>query len=133
MIETYLSRSSGRQVEFIPHQLGSKLVAPKSTREGDELWKAFSFLSQKGRLKVSGQDFSHWMNVRELLTRGDEYTICSDQALSVLRHLEFLTGKRFTVVSGDATVALRGPITGNGAAGILEMLKKVASIEITEN
>ncbi|MBL8182864.1 MAG: hypothetical protein JNL64_14785 [Blastocatellia bacterium] len=129
-IQNYLRQASGRNVEFIATNAGTKLSLPRSTRDETTLWDAFALLSKNGRLRVGGQDFAHWIRVREMLNRGEEYTICSDQVKSLLRHLEFVSGKRFTIVSGDVNSKLNGPVTGLGVNGVLETLKKVANIEV---
>ncbi len=132
-ITSYFRRTTGRLVTFIPSKKDSRLALPKAEAGQISQWDIFEYLAKHGQLKIQGHDLNYWKTIRSSLLKDDEFTICAGRADSALDQISFLSGKKFTILSGNASAKLDTPIKGNGVVGLIESLRKLSGVEISEN
>lgn len=128
-----LSRAYGKVVRFSLTDASREVkeIPAFSVRPYD--WSILEFLDQTGDLTINGHKLSFWRTMRESLLKGDEFQICSNRADAVLNEISFLSGKKFSVVAGDAATPLKEPIRGKGLYALLSNLSEVADITIVQN
>lgn len=131
-IRQYFAKTIGRTVDFVPTSSRSKVSYIRSKDGNASHWDALEFLEKNGDLKIDGHSLKFWTDIRDSFLNGGELTICTSRADVALREISFISGKRFSVISGDPKTKLDGEIRGEGVVGLLQSLKKAAKIEIVE-
>jgi hypothetical protein len=129
-----LSRAYPLFVAFEPRQNFSfDLPDSKSTPLSD--WDVLEYLNSNGILTINGQKLEFWQGVKDNFNNGGDLTICTGGATvdMVLRQLSFVSGKQFSVTTGDPQTIVSGAIHGHGLKDFLETLGKMGRVVITEN
>lgn len=129
-----LSSAFGKTIRFTPAKdykspnFGSKQITSNN-------WEILENLSKNGKLTVNGHKIEFWKGIRKTLLEGGEFKICVGDAsvLRVINEISFISGKRFTVLSGDVDKKLTGQIAGNNLYEVVESLRKVSGVTIAEN
>ncbi len=129
-----LSESFGKSISFEPttdefrfNYVSSKLVETSH-------WDILEYLDRNGELKINGHSVDFWKNRRNTLINGGEFAFCTS-SISVnmlLREITFITGKRFSIISGDGNQKITGTIRGNILSEVIENLSKAGGVTIIE-
>jgi len=127
-IRTYFARTIGKTVDFTPDS--NKSTTAYAGKEKANYWEALEFLDEVGTLRIEGHELKFWKDIRDSFLGGGQLMISSERIDSVLNELSFLTGKSFSVVSGDRSAKLNETVSGNGLEDFLGNLQKAANIKI---
>jgi hypothetical protein len=134
-INDYLSKTLGKTVTFETPIKDFKFDYPPSKiSKNTTHWDVLDALAAKGNLRIDDHDIDFWKAQRDYLLGGGAITISTGGGTvqSVLNNLAFITGKNFTVRSGDAS-SMISEIKGSGLSELLQNLSKAGKVTITEN
>lgn len=131
-IRQFFARTIGKIVEFTPASKSFRNSYSKSKSGVASDWNALEVLSGNGDLKIQGHPLKFWADIRDSFLKGGELIICTSRADAALREIAFISGKKFSVISGDSRAPIKAPIKGNGLEDMLQSLRKAANIEIVE-
>lgn len=129
-----LSSVFGKTIRFTPAKdykslkFGSKPITSNN-------WDVLENLSKNGDLSINGHKIEFWKNIRKTLLEGGEFKICvgDASALRVINEISFISGKRFSVLSGNTDKKITGQIAGNNLSEVIESFRKVSGVTITES
>jgi hypothetical protein len=127
------SSISGMNVQFKPTNKNFRLF--EATGSKSSLWSLLDDLSQNGELTINGQKLDFWKGMRKTLLEGGEFKICSggSSVRRLLKIVSFISGKSYSITSGDANTQITGRIEGNNLTEVLENLQKAGGVTIAEN
>lgn len=134
-IGSVLSRSLGKIVTFETSVKNFAFDYPPSKVGASSHWDILEALAGKGNLSVSGHDIAFWKAQRDNLLRGGATTISTGGGTvqTVLNEISFVSGKRFSITSGNAAAAVTEPVKGNGLNELIQSLSKTGKVTIAEN
>jgi hypothetical protein len=127
-----LSSISGMNVRFKPTIKGFRLSEAKRSKTSH--WDLLEELSRNGELTINGQKLGFWKGMQKTLLEGGEFKICTGGASvqRILSMVSFISGKNYSISSGDANARITGQIEGNNLTEILEDLQKVGGITVAK-
>lgn len=130
-----LSRSLGKTVTFETPIKNFKFDYPPSKTGSSTHWDVLEALAAKGKLMVNGHDIEFWKAQRDNLLGGGEIIISTGggTAQAILNEIFFITGKRFSITSGNANALIAEPVTGSGLGQVVQNLSKIGKVTIVEN
>lgn len=133
-ISETLSKFYGRSVVFEPAAKNFTFDHPPA-KTGASHWDVLDLLAAKGKLTINGQSLEFWETMRNNLLRGGEHTISTGGGTvqTILNEISFISGKRFSITSGNAAALVTEPIKGKGLTELIENLSKAAKVTISEN
>ena len=124
----------GKDIQFKPTVKSYKFAGSnaKFTTESD--WNTLEELSKNGELLINGHKLDFWRGIRKTLIEGGEFKICSGGATAqrIINEISFISGKKFSIISGDADREITGQIAGNNLSEVIESLRKVSGVTIAE-
>lgn len=131
----FLSKTFGKIVTFEPTNSKFKFEYSSSDLSTSTHWGILEYLAKNGILKINGHNLEFWQGLRRTLLKGGEFTFCTGSATSemILGEISFITGKKYSIVSGNPKGKIQGEIKGNSLNEILDNLSKAGQITITEN
>jgi hypothetical protein len=110
-VSSELARLTAREVAFVP---ASPQERVNLDAKGIPLWDVLEALSQSGKVRIGGEDFSSLKAVRQALVSGERMSVCIHNASvkSLVEEFAGMSGLPIRVTSGDATalvtLSLRG-------------------------
>lgn len=127
-----LSSFSDLEVSFKPRNEIFSLVLPKG--EETSSWDILEELSRYGEVKINGQDLSFWKEVKNVLLKGGEFKISFGEATPqrLLNTLSFISGKRYSITSGNPDLLITGQIHARNLDGVLALVEAIGQIVISE-
>jgi hypothetical protein len=130
-----LSKSLGRVITFETPIKNFKFDYPPSKTGSSTHWDVLEVLAAKGKLMVNGHDIEFWKAQRDNLLGGGEIIISTGggTAQAILNEIFFITGKRFSITSGNANALIAEPVTGSGLGQVVQNLSKIGKVTIVEN
>ncbi len=125
-----LSTAFGKHIVFVPADPG--FVPNYRDLSLTSHWDVLEYLAKNGTLTINRRELDFWNGLREGLSSGTEFQICSGNASTrqILNQLSFLSGKRFQLTSADKELRSNDPVTGNGLSGLLENLSRTRNVSI---
>lgn len=98
-------------------------------------WNLLEELSQNGELSINNQKIDFWKGIRKTLLEGGDLKICFGGATpqKILNVVSFISGKKYSITSGDAESKITGQVTGNNLSEIIASLQKTGGVTISEN
>ncbi len=130
-----LSKNFGKFVTFKPTNSEFKFEYSNSNSLTASHWDILEYLVKNGNLKINGHDLEFWKGYRQTLLKGGEFKLCvgSAPAQMVLNEISFITGRKYSISSGNPQTKIQGEIKGNSLGEILNNLSKQGQITIVEN
>ncbi len=134
-----LSSAFHKTIVFQPANPDFQISADKFNFTKANDWDVFGYLAANGKLTINGHDVKFWNEIRKSFSdnavKGNEIKFCLGMATpqEYLNELSFITGKRFSVISGNATEKLINPISGSNLTELLQNLGKAGQITIKQN
>ncbi len=124
-----LSKAFKRVVEFVPTSRNFKFDLKPADRERASHWDILQYLAENGDLKINGRDINFWLGVRRNMANGGEINLCTGPVAVrlIVDELSFLSGKHYSIVSGDTETKINGPFKGTMG----EMLANISSQSAT--
>ena len=132
-IGSVLSNTFSENISFEP--TGKSFVFDFPKKDSISHWEILEFLASKGNLKIHGYPLEFWQEMRESLLKGGELNICVGEAsvANILKHVSFITGKKFTIVNGDEQAKIRGSVQGSNLDEFLQNLNKLGKVIIVRD
>lgn len=134
-IGSVLSKAFGKFVTFEPTNSEFRFEYSKSNSLTASHWDILEYLAKNGSLKINGHDLEFWKGLRQTLLKGGEFTFCTGSApvQMILAEISFITGRRYSIASGDPKAKISGAIKGSSLSEILEALSKSSQTTVVEN
>lgn len=110
-VSSEIARLIGREVAFVPANPQERVnLDAKDAR----LWDVLETLSQSGRVRVAGEDFSSLRAVRQALVSGERMSVCIRNASvkNLVEEFAGMSGLPIRVTSGDATTLVTLSVRG---------------------
>lgn len=123
-----LSRVTGKRIAFLPSGPDAINLDVKDA----PLWDVLEVLSQGGRVRIEGEDFSKLRAARQALAGGDKILVCIKGApvARVVRELSGLSGQALRVTSGDEKAVVTLSAKGITLEGILSRVSEQTGARI---
>ncbi len=130
-----LSKFYGRNIVFESHVKNFAFDFPPSKAGAGSHWDVLEILAAGGKLTINGHSLDFWKNMRNNLLSGGEITISTGGGTvkTILDEISFISGKRFSLTSGDPAVIINEPVKGKGLSDIIQNLSKIGKVTIVEN
>jgi hypothetical protein len=128
-VASELARITAREVAFVP-------INPQETFNLDAknipLWDVLETLSQSGKVRIGGEDFSGLQAVRKSLLSGERMSVCIHHASiqSIVEEFAGISGLPIRVTSGDATTMVTLTVKGVTLEEALAQVSSQAGVQI---
>lgn len=131
-ISSALSSDVALNFQFEPTNKNFTLTSSKIS--GIPTWDLLEELSQNGKLTINGQNLDFWKDMNKTLLNGGEFRICSGGASvqRILGVISFVSGKKYTITSGNAEAVIKGRIEGNSLPEVLKSLQEKGEVTVAE-
>jgi len=133
-IGTVLSKAFKKVVAFEPNDPDFKFEFSISKDSKGSHWDILEYLAKNGNLKINGHDLDFWNGVRQNLLSGGGFKLCAGPvpASLVVDELSFISGTRYSIVSGDPQTKVTGPFTGNSISDIINGIDEQGKVTIVQ-
>jgi hypothetical protein len=124
-----LARITKQEVMFVPDKPGQKLsLDAKRSR----LWDVLETLSEAGKLRVGGEDFSKFQTIRNALVSDEKMKVCIHNASvqSVVEEFAAMSGLPIHITSGDPTTLVTLTVKGVTLQDALAQVSSQTGVEI---
>lgn len=130
-----LSKAFGKVVTFEPTDTKFQFTYSGSDSLTASHWDILEYLAKNGNLKINGHNLDFWKGYRQTLLKGGEISFCTGNAPAelVLAEISFITGKKYSITSGNPKAKISGAIKGESLNEIILNLSRMAQITIVEN
>lgn len=131
---TVLSKAFKKVVAFEPNEPDFKFEFSISKDSKGSHWDILEYLAKNGNLKINGHDLDFWNGVRQNLLSGGGFKLCAGPvpASLVVEELSFISGTRYSIVSGDPQTKVTGPFTGNSISDIINGIDEQGKVTIVQ-
>lgn len=129
-----LSSLFRKTIVFKPNSKDFRFAFPESELNNTSHWDVLEYLSRNAELTVNGQSIEFWKNIREGFLSGGEIKLCAGSATpqEFLNEISFITGKNFSIVSGNGKAKVIGSLSASSLEELLQNLSNVGKITIKE-
>jgi len=129
-----LSKAFKKIVTFKPFDPNLKFEFNAENTARSTHWDLLDYLAKNGDLKINGHDLDFWKGVRQNLMSGGGFKMCAGPVAArlIVDELSFLTGTRYSIISGDQNTKVTGPFEGSTISEITEKIGRQANVVIAE-
>jgi hypothetical protein len=97
------------------------------------LWNVLEILSARGKVRIAGEEFSHFQAIRNTLVSGGRLMVCVRRTTvkRLVAELAYLSGRNFRVTGGDGRAQINFTATNATLEEIVAQVEAEASVRIS--